>query len=232
MTRQIPLSVSLPDSAGFENFYPARNEQLLAALRECIGIHVMQPTSIYLYGEAGCGKTHLLYASVRLTRDLEGAASYIPLHHWPAEALNQLDGKGLVCVDGLDAAAGGAAVERALFRLYERCQAGAGVLLIAARAPPGQVGLGLDDLISRLHGGAVYHVASLNDLEKREALRMRAANRGLQLTDEVARYVLRRYPRDTHALFGLLDRIDVASLSEQRRITIPFLQKLGETPQR
>jgi DnaA family protein len=48
----------------------------------------------------------------------------------------------------------------------------------------------------------------------------------MTLSSEVADYVLRRYPRDTHALFALLDQIDEASLTAQRRITIPFLQEL------
>ena len=54
----------------------------------------------------------------------------------------------------------------------------------------------------------------------------RARARGLDLSDEVGVYLLRRCPRDTHALFALLERLDKASLAAQRRLTIPFVRDL------
>jgi len=48
------------------------------------------------------------------------------------------------------------------------------------------------------------------------------------LGDEVARYILHRGPRRLDALFDLLARLDRASLSAQRKLTIPFVkQALG-----
>jgi DnaA family protein len=41
---------------------------------------------------------------------------------------------------------------------------------------------------------------------------------------------LRRFPRDMSTLGRLLDEIDLASLSAQRRLTIPFVKSiLGES---
>ena len=48
------------------------------------------------------------------------------------------------------------------------------------------------------------------------------------MPEEVVQYILGRYPRDMHSLFDLLDRIDRASLAQQRRVTIPFLRRLEE----
>jgi DnaA family protein len=140
--------------------------------------------------------------------------------------LDQVDGVGLVCVDDIDVIAGQRDAERALFQLYERVQDSAGHLVTTARQAAHHLDLALPDLVSRLHSGGTYRIAPLTDAQKRNALRLRATGRGMALSEEVADYVLRRYPRDTHALFGLLDRIDEASLTAQRRITIPFLQEL------
>ena len=82
------------------------------------------------------------------------------------------------------------------------------------------------DLSSRLGAGLVYQLVVLDDSGKLQALKQRAQHRGFALGDDVGRYVLERYPRDTAALFGLLDRIDRASLVHQRRVTIPFLRSL------
>jgi len=69
----------------------------------------------------------------------------------------------------------------------------------------------------------------LNDADKSAALRARARSRGLEMSEEVASYLLARYPRDLHSLFALLDRLDAAALAAQRRLTIPFVRSI-ETP--
>ena len=72
----------------------------------------------------------------------------------------------------------------------------------------------------------VYQLRLLSDDERLTAIRLRAQNRGLDIAEDVARYVLRRFPRDMHSLFELLERIDDASLASQRRITIPLIRSL------
>jgi len=57
-----------------------------------------------------------------------------------------------------------------------------------------------------------------------EALRLRAAQRGLQLPPETSEYLLKRMPRDLRSLFEILDELDEASLIAQRRLTIPFIR--------
>ncbi len=228
MARQLTLSVSLPDMASFDNFYPSGNEELVTALRHFAATVGTPPTVMHIFGASGCGKTHLMYAGLKLTRGEGQPAHYLPMREpgVDSSAMEQIDGFGLVCVDDIDVLAGQAEAERALFRLYERVQDRFGHLVTTARQAARRLGLGLPDLVSRLHSGGTYHVSPLTDADKRNALRLRAAGRGITLSDDVLDYVLRRYPRDTHALFGLLDRIDQASLTAQRRVTIPFLQQL------
>ena len=71
-----------------------------------------------------------------------------------------------------------------------------------------------------------YQVQLLNDEEKQEALQRRARARGMELNDEVAHYILQRLPRDMNELFNQLQRLDHASLAEQRKLTIPFVKKI------
>ena len=49
--------------------------------------------------------------------------------------------------------------------------------------------------------------------------------RGLQMSDEVGRFILTRGERSMSALFELLERLDQASLQAQRKLTIPFLKE-------
>ena len=99
-----------------------------------------------------------------------------------------------------------------------------GYLLLTGKMAPADLGLGLSDLSSRLGWGWVFQLQLLGDDEKKQALQLRAITRGFTLPDEVADYLLRYFPRDMPALFGLLDRLDAASLVEQRRLTVPFVK--------
>jgi DnaA family protein len=53
---------------------------------------------------------------------------------------------------------------------------------------------------------------------------MHAEQRGLELSDEVANFLLRRLPRDMHTLCSFLDELDIASLTAQRKLTVPFVR--------
>jgi len=88
--------------------------------------------------------------------------------------------------------------------------------------------LRLPDLVSRLTGATVYALQPLDERQKLQAIQLRAHHRGFEMPGDVARYILNRYPRDLHSLFRLLDRIDQVSLTQQRRVTIPFLRELEE----
>jgi DnaA family protein len=71
----------------------------------------------------------------------------------------------------------------------------------------------------------VLQLKPLNDDQKLAALQKRAALRGLELNNDAGRFLISRYSRNLCELFALLDKLDHASLSEQRRLTIPFLRR-------
>jgi len=64
----------------------------------------------------------------------------------------------------------------------------------------------------------------LSDKEKQYALQQRAKNRGLDLTDDVVTYLLKRSTRDMGSLFTLFEKLDKASMVEKRKLTIPFIK--------
>jgi len=230
---QLALNLRLRDVSSFENYFVARNREAVEHLQRAVqglGGALLAPASwLYLWGEPGTGKTHLLEAACRAAQEQGHAPLYVPLADkadiTPA-LLEDIEQVPLVCVDDVDAIAGDTAWEAALFVLYERLRAHGGMLVLAARTSPAGIGLKLADLATRLTAGLVYQLQSLSDAEKIAALRLRAQRRGLQMTEEVANYLLTRFPRDTPSLFALLDRLDTATLAAQRRLTIPFLRDL------
>jgi DnaA family protein len=170
-------------------------------------------------------------AACRQAQESGLSAVYIPLAEAAQLAptlLEDLEQTRLVCIDDVERIAGNVDWETALFALCERLRANGGMFIAAGTRPPRELGLKLPDLATRLGWGPVYALAPPTDDEKLEAIRLRAHNRGLDVPDDVARYILNRYPRDLDSLFTLLDKLDTASLAEQRRLTIPFLRRFED----
>jgi DnaA family protein len=204
--------------AVFESFWPGFNDEIVATLR------TPGAAPLWLWGASGTGKTHLLQAVCAAAGE---AAAYFPLTRplgLPPEALAGFERTRVLCVDDVDAVAGDLAWERALFRLFNDAAELRTRLIFAAAAPPRQPDWRLEDWRSRAAACVVYQLRELDDDGRIEALRLRAAQRGLQLPHETSEYLLKRMPRDLRSLFGVLDQLDEASLVAQRRLTIPFIR--------
>ena len=233
MNAQLALNLQLKDGSSFGNFLPARNREALDRLRAAVEAAGHDAAGgermFFLWGEPGTGKTHLLQAACRQAQENGIAPVYIPLANsaeFSTAILEGVEHVPLVCLDDVDRIAGDIVWEPAVFSLCERQREARGTVIAAGAANPKHLGLRMPELATRLGWGPVYQLHALNDTEKLEAIRLRARNRGLEITEEVSRYILGRYPRDLRSLFDLLERIDRASLASQRRITIPFIRGL------
>lgn len=224
-TRQLPLEIQLRDEATLENFLAESPMQpIVAALQR--GAEASAEAVIYLYGPAGTGKSHLLQAGCHLAGS---DALYLPLgelgQYPPEDVLQGVESLDLVCLDDIDRVLGNADWELALFNLYNRAREQGCRLLVAGNAAPRALAMDLADLRSRLSWGVVFQLAVADDMHKARILRFRAARRGLQMPEEVATYITSRATRSLAHLLELLDRLDRASLTEQRPLSIPFVKK-------
>ena len=225
---QLPLGVRLRDDATFANYYPGANAAALGYVeRLCEAEAGWTESLIYLWGGEGVGCSHLLQAACLRFEQRGAPAVYLPLREvadYGPELLDNLEQCELVCLDDLDAVAGRREWEEALFHLFNRLRDSGRRLLLSASCSPRELPVGLPDLQSRLTLALVFQLQSLSDEDKLRALQLRASRRGLQLSDDVGRFILTRGTRSMSALFELLERLDQASLQAQRKLTIPFLK--------
>jgi DnaA family protein len=229
MSGQLPLYISLRDSATFANFLPADNAQLLLQLVDATSLKGER--FIYLWGGPGSGKSHLLQAVCHALSASSHTGVYLPLAHtgMRPEMLEGLENMPLIAIDDCQAIAGNRDWETALFNLYNRVRdRGEGHMIVTGSVNPQALGLVLPDFESRLLWGLVFQIQGLNDDQLAQALQMRAKGRGMDMPDDVAGYILRRCPRDMHTLFDLLDKLDHESLVAKRKLTIPFVKKFVE----
>lgn len=226
---QLPLHLNLRDDAIFDNYFVGDNAQLILSLKNFI---MQQPASeqfIYCYGESGSGRTHLLQACCHATDEHKKSCFYLPLTkhaEFSPAIFESLENQECVCIDDVDAIAGNAAWEEALFYFYNRARENKVRLLVSAKCLPKQLQCLLNDLQSRLSWGLVLPIHPLNDREKIQALQWRARLRGLSLSIDVANYLIHHYSRNMRDLFSALEKLDQASLAAKRKLTIPFVKTI------
>lgn len=220
MNQQLTLGIHLRDDATFDNYYSGDNEQVIHNLK------AQEEPYVFLFGESGTGKSHLLQAACHEIGKEGLPVVYLPLAEeglMPA-MLDGLENMSLIALDDIQSVAGDEDWEHALFNLYNRVRDKEGSMLVSSNEPLASLNIQLADLRSRLSWGPIFKLTSLSDKEKQLALQQRAKNRGLDLADEVVTYLLKRSPRDMNSLFTLFETLDKASMVEKRKLTIPFIK--------
>jgi DnaA family protein len=225
---QLSLPLYLPDDETFASFYPGENSSLLAALQGAL--QQEHGTYIYFWSREGGGRSHLLHAACAELSQRGEAVGYVPLDkraYFVPEVLDGMEQLSLVCIDNIECIAGEAEWEMAIFNLYNRIlETGRTRLLITGDRPPRQLNLHLPDLASRLDWGQIYKLQPLGDEDKLLALQLRSKLRGFELPEDVGRFLLKRLDREMRTLFMTLDQLDHASITAQRKLTIPFVKEI------
>jgi len=194
--QQLPLGISQGAEPAFDNFIAGRNAEALVRLRQ-LASGTLGERIVYLWGEPGSGRSHLLRAAARANPTLVVADD----------------------VEAIDASG-----QQALFVAINEARDGGPAVLAAGAKPPAQLEL-RDDLRTRLAWGLVYQLVPLGDEDKARHLKTLAAERGLQLSDDIVGYLLTRLPRDMASLHSVMEVLDRYSLMRKRPLTLPLVRE-------
>ncbi len=220
--RQLLLDIAELNRQEFSTFVTGRNAELLSLLPQLAapGPKQLDQRFVYLWGEPGSGKSHLLNAARQAAdsaRLLGPDCSLDQFIHVPAIGLWLLDDVQQLTPEQQVAA----------FALFNQVREQGGVMVSAGDAPP--AGLALrEDLRTRLGWGLVYHVQGLTDEEKLSALEVAAKRRGFEPAPGLLPWLITHYRRDMASLSALLDALDRYSLETKRPVTLPLLKQLLE----
>lgn len=221
VSAQLTLDLSALPPPSLDNFVPGGNGEVVAALRRWAAA-TSDDRVIYLWGAPGAGKTHLLQAAVERA-SANGPASYRSSQKALFDALDPP--LKFLAVDDVDQFDDDGQAE--LFSLLRHALDGGVRLLAAGSVPPAALNLRAD-VRTRLGAALVLNVRALTDDEKIAVLRQHARERGFELTDEGAHYLLRHNPRDLPRLLALLDAVDRYSLQHKRPVTLPLLREVTQ----
>ena len=217
--RQLLLDLDAQKLPSLATFVVGQN----AELAQLLGLFEQRITSqygersVYIWGEAGAGKTHLLHALAD-----DASARYIRADA-PESAFDFSDDVSLYLLDDCDQLP--PLNQIAAFNLFNEARARGGFLVAAGNHPPMILNV-RDDLRTRFGWGLIYQVHGLTDEDKIDALERAAHARGIQLSAGVLPYLITHYRRDMSYLSDMLDQLDHYSLETKRPITLPLLREL------
>jgi len=221
MIRQLALELAPPAAPGFDNFVPGQNLEAKRQLEE-LAARDTSERFVYLWGEPGSGRTHLLRATCAALLAQGRQCAYVGCD---ASTVSIELPQAVDCLAADDVERLPERGQIALFNAYNELRERGGALVAAGDAPPVQLPL-RPDLVTRLGWGLVYHLRPLTDDEKARALADEAAHRGFDLTAEVTDYLLRHVRRDMASLLAMLDALDRYSLAAKRPVTLALVREL------
>ena len=239
---QLPLPVTLPVDENFDSFVSTGNEEVVDVLEHIVKalplwrksdvlghLSTLQLPLITLMGGASTGKSHLLFAACHQLARKSISHLYLNLNDyssWSLDILEGLENLTLIALDNIHAIAGDTAWEEAIFDLFNRViETQHAIIVCTSHMGPSNEAFTLPDLRSRLAWGVIYHMNQLDDMSREEAVKRRANERGLSLSDQALHFLLNHSKRDLKSLMATLARLDTRSLQEKKRLSVAMVKR-------
>lgn len=183
---------------------------------------------IAIYGEPGCGKTHLAHIWQEKTE-----ARFLTLNDifklTPHDALGEASAIVLDDVDSLFQKEGThdvASVEDWMFHFYNLVKEKGTDLLLCGLQPPTQWTVTLPDLRSRLATILSIAVHPPDEEALKAVLFKLCSEHGMTLSVDVGDYILRRVERSFDRVRSLVTTLDHHTLSQHRQLTLGLVREV------
>lgn len=206
-----------------EPAYPTFDKLLGTANAELIYILQQEHDQfLYIWGEAGVGKSHILQAWVGQAVQAGHNALYIDVGNTAlTDVAEQADYLAIDQVEKLNTNE-----QATLFYIFNTFRnSHRGHLLLSADVPPGKLNL-REDLRTRMGFCLAYEVQSLSKEEKIDALNNMAKTRQLNIDPIIYQYLLEHWRQDLNSLISMFNDLANYSIAQGKPITLPLLRRL------
>ena len=222
--KEDPVIEEYPEIAGytFENFIVGNSNKFAHAAALSVSENPGKKYNpLFLYGNSGLGKTHLLWAIGHAIRNRfpEMKISYIKGDNFTNEMVNSIkEGNAekfrakyrqvdLFLVDDIQFIAGKQRTQIEFFHTFNDLYEAGHQIVITSDRPPMEMSLLDDRLRTRFEGGLMADI-SKPDLETRMAIaRNKAARLGLVLPDDIIEYIASKVTSNVRQLEGVINKL-------------------------
>ena len=237
----------------FETFVRGKNNHLAHAASEAVARAVIQAEEktynpLFIYGNVGLGKTHLLQAvGNQVVRSApERTVVYTTSERFAIELINAIRDNStggfrekyrkvdLLLIDDVHFLQGKEATQEELFHTFNELYGAMKQIVLSSDRPPEDLSGLQERLVSRFRWGLVADIQA-PDLETRIAiLREKAITRGLTVDDAVLELIARRISSNVRTLEGALNKALAFARLQGERLTPERLEavlpKEGQRP--
>ena len=216
---QLGLPITLDSKMLLENL--VGNQQILDFINQLY--FQDHSAEIYVYGETGKGKTHLLQGAISRALAKKKNGMYIdcnePMPEHVIDYIDQLDWIGIDNINQIDSQQ-----QHLFFDLYNRAKLSEISIIVSGPTAPSSLSI-MKDLKTRLGLATVFELEELNDDLTKEVLKNQMNERNLTIETKVYEYLFKHYSRNVNILISAINLLDRASLQSKQGITIPFVKK-------
>jgi len=191
--------------------------------------------TLFLSGDMGLGKTHLLIALGNELSETQPDAKvlYMSCRDF-IEATNTADTTALprnldpmlkvdyLLMDDMDEIAGHSRAQELLYHAYNTLRDRGGKLVFAGRHSPRQLPETESYLASRFQWGMTVELNGIDDATTAQIIQKLGMDLGLDIPDPVIHYLLTRIARDFQSIQHAVTQINQESLSQKKRVTLPL----------
>ena len=217
---QLGLPISLNSKMLLDNFIG--NSELLNHINSLS--YNNEASEIYVYGEEGLGKTHLLQGAVISALNDGKNAIYIDCNYlFPEHILDSVDEFKLISIDNINFINN--TNQDLFFDFYNRARQAKNItIVVSGNFLPSNLNI-MKDMKTRLSLAVVFKLDILDDESTMVVLNNQMSERNLTIDSKVYKYLFKNYSRDLKVLLSVIDDLDKLSLQSKQAISIPFVKK-------
>lgn len=194
---------------------------------------VVKPQSLYIYGDAGTGKTHLTQAISEALNERGVYALYLPLKtlvHQSSEMLEGARYADCLCIDDVELLAlAPTEWQIEIFALLNEAIEQRKPWVCSGGKPLTELDTGLADLNSRIKLGAQVSLdAVFRDDVYFDFVQWLCELKMINITDAQINYLCQRVPRDIGVIVDIIDQLDFVLWQNHKALNYKFLNEFLE----
>lgn len=206
----------------FETFVVGSFNKLAHAAAEAVADNPGRSYNpLFIYGEVGLGKTHLMHAIANrvINRDPNKKVLYCPSESFLNEMVNSIRKDStnefrnmyrrldILMIDDIQFISNWDMAQTEIFHTFNTLHQAGKQIILASDRPPGEIEKLTDRLKSRFEGGMVADI-SAPDYETRVAIiKQKADDKGIYLPDYILNFVAKEFDNNIRELEGALIKV-------------------------